>query len=137
MKSMLLRAGLSLLVIGGCVSNIRAEVTTDAEGRKVLVSRDASGRVLTRAILSEDGSRHLAATEYWPQSKVAKRTVEEDQDRAGRATKRTVRHFDQQGRLRESRAVSIDVAGNERGTRTRYAYDAQGRAHKMTSRVGR
>ena len=137
MKGILLRSGLALLATACCLRIAQAEVTTDADGRTVLVGRDAAGRVLSRTVVNDDGSRHITASEYWAKSQVVKRRVDEDLDRTGRATKRVVREFDARGRVRESRAVSIDAAGKERGTRTRYSYDAKGQCHKTTSRVER
>jgi hypothetical protein len=137
MKTILLRAGLALLATVCCLRIARAEVRTNADGRTALVSRDATGRVLSRTVMNDDGSRHTTATEYWAKSQVVKRSVDEDLDRSGRPTKRVVREYDDRGRVRESRAVSIDDAGKERGTRTRYGYDAEGRSHKTTSQVER
>ena len=106
-------------------------------GSVVLLSRDVSGRVQSRRVLSADGSRVATATEYWPHTDVARRSVEEAVDPAGRPTRRTVQEFDQRGRLLERRAVSIDTAGKERGSRTRYNYDARGQRSATTSPVER
>jgi YD repeat-containing protein len=134
-KRILLCACASLLSALTFLPAAQAEVTQDEEGRVELVNRDASGRVQSRTVLEADGARHTTATEYWPKSKVAKRTVEEDLDPAGHPTSRVVSAFDSRGRVLERRAVSIDAAGRERGTRTHFAYDAQGRVRKSTSPI--
>jgi hypothetical protein len=63
--------------------------------------------------------------------------VEQDLDRAGRATRRIVQEFDAQGRPISRRAVSIDAAGKETGTVTRYTYDARGGASETATPVER
>lgn len=130
LRSAALPAVLSLAVLPAVAADRNASP-------RIVVSRDASGRVQKRVVLNTDGSRHVTATEYWPYSSVASHTVDEDIDRAGRPTARTVQEFDQRGRLRERRAVSIDAAGRESGTRTRYTYDAHGRVDGRTSPVER
>ena len=111
---------------------LQAEVTKDASGRPVLESRDASGRVLSRIVLEADGSRHVTSTEYWPESQVARRTVDENADGTGRVTKRVTQEFDEGGRLQERKDVAVDAAGKQQGTRTRYSYDAKGARTETT-----
>jgi hypothetical protein len=137
MKRILFCACTGLLSALTFLPTLRAEVTEDEQGRPVIVSRDAAGRVCSRTVIEADGSRHVTTTEYWPASKVARRTVDEDRDPAGRATKRTVARFDDWGRVLERRSVTIDAAGKRRGTRTLYSYDAEGRAREATSPLGR
>jgi hypothetical protein len=137
MKRTLLCACAGLLSALTFLPAAQAEVTQDEQGRAVLVSRDASGRVCRRAVLEADGSRHTTATQYWPKSKTAKRTVEEDLDPAGRPTSRVVSVFDDQGRVLDRRTVSINAAGRQRGTLTLFSYDSKGRARRMTSPIVR
>jgi YD repeat-containing protein len=137
MKKIPLGALTAVLAMLAFVPALRAEVTEDEQGRVVLVNHDSSGRVCSRTVLEADGARHTTATEYWPKSQVAKRTAEEDRDAAGRPVKRTTSLFDRQGRVRERSAVSIDATGRQRGTRTLFSYDAQGRPHETTSPLQR
>ena len=110
----------------------------DAAGHDVLVSRDASGRVQSRTILNADGSRHVVSNQYWAESQVVRLSVEEDLDRTGRPTRRSIQEFDDRGRPLERRTVSIDATGKEHGiSRTRFTYDAQGRSSETTSPLGR
>jgi YD repeat-containing protein len=115
----------------------RAQTTTDASGQVVLQARDASGCEPMHVVVNADGSRHVTSTECWPQARVPRRTVQEDRDRAGRPTGRIVQEFDAQGRAISRRTVSIDATGKERGTLTRYTYDARGRASETAFPVGR
>ena len=137
MKRLLLCVGATSIFALTFLPVVRAEVAQDEQGRTVLVSSDSAGRVTNRTVLEADGSRHVTATEYWEKGKVARRMVDEDRDPDGRATRRTLSTFDNRGRVIESSAVTIDAAGQERGTRTRYSYDVEGQPSKTTSRIGR
>ena len=136
-QKILLQVSLVVLSLVPCLPAQAAQATADDSSPVVQVSRDESGRVHRRMIVNADGSRHVTATEYWPHGSVASRTVDEDVDRTGRPTARTVQQFDQRGRLLERRAASMDAAGRERGTRTLYTYGAQGRVSESTSPLER
>jgi hypothetical protein len=137
MKKLMIRSRASTLFLLLLLSPVTvwAELTHDAAGRRVLVSRDSLGRVQRRIILNADGSQHTTASEFWPHGNVARRVVDEDRDGTGRPTGRTLQRFDARGRILERRAVVIDAAGQERGTHTRYSYDAGGRSSQTTSPV--
>lgn len=109
----------------------------DSSPTPVLVTRDESGHVQRRVALLPDGSRHTTAASYWPHTDVVRRTIDEDLDRTGRPTGRTVQEFDSRGRLLESRAVTIDATGRESGTRTRFTYGPRGRVGQSTTRLER
>jgi YD repeat-containing protein len=115
----------------------RAETTTEASGQVALVARAAAGCEPMHAVVNADGTRQVTSTECWPQSRVPRRTVKEDRNQAGRPTGRIVQEFDARGRAISRRAVSIDAAGKESGTLTRYTYDSRGGAVEATSPVGR
>jgi YD repeat-containing protein len=114
-----------------------AEAMKDASRQVVHLARDTSGCEPIHAVVNADGSRHVMSTECWPQSRLPRRTVDEELDRAGRATRRVVQEFDARGRPILRRAFSIDAAGEEHGSLTRYTYDAGGRASETTSPIER
>jgi hypothetical protein len=114
-------------------SAVYAQAGKDASGRPVLVTKDASGRIQSRTVLNADGSRHVTSNEYWPESTVARHTVDQDIDASGRTTRRLVQEFDDHGRVLEKRDLNVDAAGKERGTRTRYSYDPQGQRRETSS----
>jgi YD repeat-containing protein len=137
MKTVCHAVSSALLALSLCVPGVQAAQAKDESGRAVLVSRNPSGRIRNRTVLNGDGSRHVTATEYWPQTGLVRRTTDEDVDRRGRPTGRTSREFDVRGRLRVRQTVSIDASGHEHATVTRISYDAQGRGTETTSAVER
>ena len=128
-----LQLGLVVLAALLWAAPVRAQATRDAEGRTVRVTKDSAGRVQSRTVLNADGSRHITSHEYWPESTVARHTLDQDVDAAGRQTRRVAQEFDDHGRVLERRELNVDPAGKERGTRTRYSYDPQGQRHEETS----
>ena len=90
------------------------------------VTKDAKGRVVSRTVANPDGSSRTSM-QYATASERPALVVDEDLDASGRTTRRVEQRFDDGGRLREKVQVTINVAGKERGTRTRYQYDTSGR----------
>jgi hypothetical protein len=90
------------------------------------ITKDARGRVISRMKQNADGSSHRTSIEYGSDSEKPALVVDEDLDPRNRPTRRVEQRFDDQGRLRAKLEVTIDAAGKERGTRTRYWYDPSG-----------
>jgi len=112
-----------------------AQGAREASGHAVFVSRDAMGRIQRQATRNADGSQHVVANVYWPQSTVVEGRVTEDLDSTGLATHRTTEKFDTRARILERRDVAIDAAGKERGTLSRFHYDTQGHGSHTTFAV--
>jgi hypothetical protein len=90
------------------------------------VTKDAKGRVVFRTTQNADRSSHRSSIQYGSDSERPARVVDEDVDPSGRPTRRVEQKFDEQGRLSEKLEVTFDVSGKQRGSRTRYSYDASG-----------
>jgi len=90
------------------------------------VTKDARGRVIFRMKQNADRSSHRTSIQYRSDSEQPAVVVDEDLDPSQRPTRRVEQRFDDQGRLKEKLEVTIDPAGKERGTLTRYSYDPSG-----------
>lgn len=115
-----------------CVLPLQSLAGQNAGAPAARASRDASGRAQRRVVPNADGSRRVTFIEYWPGGALPRRIFDLELGREGRPKARTLRAFDDRGRLLERREVVIGEGGVERGTGTRYVRELSGRTREVS-----
>ena len=92
------------------------------------VTKDRKGRVTSRETTIAGGARLRTRLEYDLDSLRPSLVIAEEHTASGRLTRRTEQRLDGEGRIRLKTEIRIDETGKGTGTRTRYSYDASGRA---------